>query len=141
VLGWNEFQVQGVRLVFQVLEAAGGGGRSDGKGFGFVVGLPAHDQRPEDPRQFMRPDHDPLSFAQRPLNRRTYSPIRPAILTRFAHPSARNFANASSSRFGDTGTAVPSSCAKTDTLNSSINQRKASRAAHASAVGGGLAVN
>ena len=47
----NEFQVQGVRLVLLVLEAAGGGGRSDGKGFGFVVGLPAHDQRPDDPHQ------------------------------------------------------------------------------------------
>ena len=40
-----------MRLVLQVLEAPQSGGGGEREGFGFVVGLPAHDQRPDHPRQ------------------------------------------------------------------------------------------
>ncbi len=39
----NKFQVQGVRLVLQILEPSRGGGGSEREGFDFAVGLPAHD--------------------------------------------------------------------------------------------------
>ena len=67
LLGRNELQVEGLGLVVEVLEPARDAGRRGGKGFGFVVGLPAHDQRPEDPRQFVRPHHDAFGFAQSPF--------------------------------------------------------------------------
>ena len=51
VLCGNEFQVQGVRLVLQILEPSRGGGGSEREGFDFAVGLPAHDQRSDHPRQ------------------------------------------------------------------------------------------
>jgi len=41
VLGGNEFHVEGMGLVLQVLEAAGGGGGGAVESFGFVVGLSA----------------------------------------------------------------------------------------------------
>ena len=76
----NEFQVQGVRLVLQVLEPARGGGRCEREGFGFVIGLPAHDQRQDDPRQVnslapARPA-SPDSFRNFPKR----SSVRPAVM-------------------------------------------------------------
>ncbi len=51
VLCWNEFQVEGVGLVWEVFEAVRGAGGGDHEGFGFIIRLPAHDQRPDDVRQ------------------------------------------------------------------------------------------
>ena len=46
-LRWDEFHLQGLGLVLQVFEAARRAGGGHGKGFGFIVGLPADDQRPD----------------------------------------------------------------------------------------------
>lgn len=49
LLNWNECHVEGFGLVLEVLETPRGAGGGDGESFGFIIGLPADDQRPDEP--------------------------------------------------------------------------------------------
>ena len=67
MLGWNESHVECFGLVLEILETTRGGCWSDGEGFGFIIGLAADDERPDDPRQFVRADHDAFGLAPTPF--------------------------------------------------------------------------
>ena len=64
MLDWNELHVEGLSLVLEVFEAAGGAGGGGLEGFLFVVGLAGDDQGPDDAGQLVGAGDDAFGFAQ-----------------------------------------------------------------------------